>query len=96
MNIESIDINEIHADPANVRRHPERNLASIKASLARFGQQRPIVVDGNGVVRAGNGTLEAARQLGWTEINIPAQADHRPEVGQALADRQAGRRPDDL
>ena len=70
MNIESVDIHDIHANPANVRRHPERNLSAIKASLARFGQQRPILVDSNGVVRAGNGTLEAARELGWQTINI--------------------------
>jgi hypothetical protein len=37
-------------------------------SLRRFGQQKPIVVDKSGVVRAGNGTLEAARRLGWETI----------------------------
>lgn len=70
MQVETVDIHEIHADPANVRRHPERNLSAIKASLARFGQQRPILVDDKGIVRAGNGTLAAARELGWTEINV--------------------------
>jgi ParB-like chromosome segregation protein Spo0J len=43
-------------------------LAAIVASLRRFGQQKPIVVDCSGVVRAGNGTLEAAKQLGWETI----------------------------
>jgi len=57
-------------DPANVRKHGERNLDAIKASLARFGQQKPIVVDGDGIVRAGNGTLMAAKALGWDEIEI--------------------------
>ena len=70
MQVEWVPIDSVHADPANVRRHPERNLASIKASLARFGQQKPVVVDGQGIVRAGNGTLEAARALGWKEIAI--------------------------
>ncbi len=55
-------------DPANVRLHPERSIEAIKGSLARFGQQKPIVIDGSGVVVAGNGTLEAARRLGWTHI----------------------------
>lgn len=67
--IESLPIADLHEDPANVRRHPERNLAGIKASLARFGQQKPIVVDGNNIVRAGNGTLAAARELGWDRID---------------------------
>ncbi len=43
---------------------------AIKASLRRFGQQKPIVVDAKGIVLAGNGTLAAARELGWREIQI--------------------------
>jgi ParB family chromosome partitioning protein len=70
MNIESVPIASISPDPANARRHPARNIESIKSSLRRFGQQKPIVVDANNIVRAGNGTLEAARALGWTEVNI--------------------------
>jgi ParB-like chromosome segregation protein Spo0J len=70
MQIESVTIDSIHVDPSNVRTHPERNLATIKASLARFGQQKPIVIDANGIVRAGNGTLEAARALGWGSIDV--------------------------
>ena len=57
-------------DPRNARRHNARNLEAIKVSLGRFGQQKPIVVDGKGVVRAGNGTLEAAKSLGWTEVDV--------------------------
>ncbi|MFN0133412.1 MAG: site-specific DNA-methyltransferase [Phycisphaerales bacterium] len=58
----------ISADPANARIHDERSIEAIKASLQRFGQQKPIVIDPAGVVVAGNGTLEAARALGWTHI----------------------------
>jgi ParB family chromosome partitioning protein len=57
------------ADPANARRHPQRNIDAIMASLVRFGQQKPIVVDGKNIVRAGNGTLAAAKALGWTHLN---------------------------
>lgn len=70
MNIETVPIDSIQLDPANLRRHPERNLDAIKGSLARFGQQKPIVVDHRGIILAGNGTFSAARQLGWTEIKI--------------------------
>lgn len=55
-------------DPANVRVHDERNIEAIKASLARFGQQRPVVFDHDRVVVAGNGTLRAAKALGWTHV----------------------------
>jgi ParB-like chromosome segregation protein Spo0J len=70
MTIESVPIDSIHPDPANARRHSQRNLEAIKSSLARFGQQKPIVVDANNVVRAGNGTLAAAKALGWTHVGI--------------------------
>jgi DNA modification methylase len=70
MKAELVPIDSISLDPANLRRHPERNLSSIVASLKRFGQQRPILVDAAGIVRAGNGTLMAAKQLGYKEIEI--------------------------
>ena len=63
MKAASVNIDSIHIDPANLAHASgPGNLDTIKASLARFGQQKPIVVDGNGICRAGNGTLEAARR----------------------------------
>lgn len=70
MKLEKIAINELSLDPANVRKHDRRNLDAIKASLRKFGQQKPIVVDSRGIVLAGNGTLTAAQELGWSEIEI--------------------------
>ncbi len=65
----AVPIADLHPDPANARSHDERNLGAIQASLAKFGQRKPIVVQRSGmIVRAGNGTLAAARALGWTEI----------------------------
>lgn len=56
-------------DPNNARRHPERNMEAIMASLAEHGQVKPIVVREQGmIVMAGNGTMEAAKRLGWKEI----------------------------
>jgi ParB-like chromosome segregation protein Spo0J len=68
MDILRLPIADLHLDRANARRHPERNMDALMASLMRFGQQKPIVIDGNNVVRAGNGTLAAAKGLGWKEI----------------------------
>jgi hypothetical protein len=70
MNYQTIAIGDISLDPSNVRKHSRRNLDAIKASLRKFGQQKPIVVDAKGIVLAGNGTLTAAQELGWTEIQI--------------------------
>ncbi len=40
------------------------------ASLRRFGQQKPLVVTPQGAVIAGNGTLEAAKRLGWKKVQV--------------------------
>ena len=70
MKVESVPIATLSQDPANARKHDDKNLEAIKASLRRFGQQKPIVVDSSNVVRAGNGTLAAATALGWESINV--------------------------
>jgi ParB family transcriptional regulator, chromosome partitioning protein len=70
MIVETVAIDTLRPDPANARRHGERNLDAIVVSLRRFGQQKPIVVDSSGVVRAGNGQLAAAMELGWSHIKI--------------------------
>ena len=70
MKIEKISIDKLLLDPANARKHGKKNLDSIKGSLAKFGQQKPIVVNTDNVIVAGNGTLQAAKELGWKEINI--------------------------
>lgn len=65
----AIPIDSLHPDPANARTHNQRNLDTIAASLARFGQRAPIVVQKEGmVIRAGNGRFHAAKKLGWTHI----------------------------
>lgn len=68
--IELVAIESLTLDPVNARKHSSKNLESIKASLREFGQQKPIVVGPDGVVIAGNGTLEAAKSLGWKNIII--------------------------
>ena len=68
LSVQSLRVDALTLDKRNARKHDKRNIATIKESLLRFGQQKPIVVDSDGVVRAGNGTLEASRQLGWETI----------------------------
>jgi hypothetical protein len=64
----TVGIDKVLLDPANVRKHPERNLETIKASLSLHGQQTPIVIDKDWICRKGNGTVMAARALGWDTI----------------------------
>lgn len=68
MQVVSFPVETLVNDPRNVRRHDLRNIDSIVISLSRFGQQKPIVVTTENVVIAGNGTLQAARELGWETI----------------------------
>jgi ParB-like chromosome segregation protein Spo0J len=89
MQVEVLPLDALHVDPANVRRHPEPNINAIKASLARFGQQKPIVIDANNVVRAGNGTLLAARALGWETLEcVRTPLKGVEAVGYSLADNR--------
>ncbi len=64
----AVPIGQIHNDQDNVRKHPDQNLDAIKCSLEAFGQQKPIVIDKHHTCLAGNGTLLAARALGWTHL----------------------------
>jgi len=66
-NKKMVSVESLVFDPANARKHDERNIKAIMDSLERHGQRKPIVCYSNMVV-AGNGTLQAAKRLGWTEI----------------------------
>ena len=91
LRLESVLISSLSLDSTNARRHDSKNLASIEGSLSLFGQRKPIVVTGANVVVAGNGTLEAAKSLGWSEIDvvrIPADWSAEQVKAYALADNR--------
>ena len=89
MQIETRKISDLSSDPANARTHDDANIEAITASLRRFGQQKPIVIDSSGVVRAGNGTLEAARRLGWETIDaVTTKLQGSDAVAYAIADNK--------
>ena len=89
MQVETKDINSLTIDPANARQHDEAQIATIRASLEEFGQQKPIVVDKEGKVVAGNGTLQAAQEIGWQEIQVvTTELDGSKQVAFAIADNR--------
>jgi hypothetical protein len=67
---ERVRLDTLTQDPQNVRKHSERNMAAIAASLTRFGQQHPILVDANGVILAGNGRAAAMVEMGWEFCDV--------------------------
>lgn len=90
LKILNVAVGSLQPDPNNARTHDEKNLKAIMGSLKKFGQRKPIVVAGN-VVIAGNGTLEAAKQLGWEKIaitRVPADWDYDTARAYALADNR--------
>jgi DNA modification methylase len=90
--IESRKINNLTHDPRNARTHDDKNLKAIAASLDTFGQRKPIVVTVDGVILAGNGTVSAARTLGWETVDVvvaPADWDDATAKAFALADNRS-------
>ena len=85
-----VDIDELNFDPENARLHGAANIDAIKDSLTRWGQLKPVVIRREGmVVIAGNGTLRAARELGWRRIAANViEVDHLGAVGYGLADNR--------
>lgn len=85
-----IEISSLSLDPDNARLHPERNMEAIKQSLQMYGQVKPVVVRADKrIVVAGNGTMEAAIQLGWTRIAASiVEMDDITAAGYGLADNR--------
>lgn len=86
----AVPCDSIDYDPANARLHNDDNLSSIRGSLRSYGQRKPIVVNKRtGTVEAGNGTLQAARQLGWTHIAaVFVDDDPNTAAGFSLSDNR--------
>ena len=86
----AVSIDSIKNDPHNVRSHSERNINVIKKSLETYGQRKPIVVNQDGIIEAGNGMYQAARELGWTEVAaVMVKDDGDHAKGFALMDNQS-------
>lgn len=68
MDIKEVLISDLKLDPKNARKHNPKNLETVKYSLEKYGQQKNIVIDSAGNVVAGNGTVMAAKELGWSKL----------------------------
>ena len=87
---EKREIDSLKFDPKNARKHDNKNIDAIKGSLTKFGQQKPIVIDKNNVIVAGNGTVMAAKDLGWEHVNVViSELDSTHLKAYALADNKS-------
>lgn len=71
MNVQTVPLDSLHADPANANVHSEEDIREIMAKLATFGQVENLIVQAKTrKVIGGNGRLEAMRRLGWTHADV--------------------------
>lgn len=61
---------DLTPDPQNARRHNPRNVGMIERALGEVGAARSIVIDEDGVVLAGNATIEAAARVGIERVQV--------------------------
>lgn len=91
MKLENLQITQLKLDPNNARTHDNTNIEAIAGSLTQFGQRKPIVISQDNTVVAGNGTVTAAKTLGWEDIQavrVPADWDADRIKAFALADNR--------
>jgi hypothetical protein len=63
-------IGDLKPDRRNARKHNPRNIGMIASALQEVGAARSIVIDEDGNILAGNGTIEAAAQVGITRLQV--------------------------
>nr|DAH27233.1 MAG TPA: ParB protein [Caudoviricetes sp.] len=64
MNVTTMLISELKKPERNVRIHTEQQIKEFERSIKMFGQIRPIVVDENNVILAGNGLYDTLLKMG--------------------------------
>ena len=61
---------DLTVDPRNARKHTARNIGMVEKALSEVGAARSIVIDENGIVLAGNATIEAAARVGIERVQV--------------------------
>ena len=70
MNVVKMKLADLKRPERNVRMHTEKQLKEFERSVTMFGQIRPIVVDDNPVILAGNGLYETLLRMGREEADV--------------------------
>lgn len=87
----AVPIETLQRAPDNARRHADADLVALAESLRLHGQRKPVVAKREyrgmaNVLLAGNGTLAAARRLGWSYLAV-TWFDRSDDEAQAFAIR---------
>lgn len=70
MDIETVPLADLHPPPRNVRLHPEAQITELMRAVEMFGQTRPVVIDEDNTVWAGNGLVTALQRLGRKDAQV--------------------------
>jgi DNA modification methylase len=68
--IKHISVDELKAYERNPRKHPEKQIIQLMASVSEFGIAMPILLDTDSVIIAGAAVFEAAVRLGIKQVPI--------------------------
>jgi site-specific DNA-methyltransferase (adenine-specific) len=69
-NSQPTSIRDLTPDGRNARKRTNRSASLIQESLQRFGAARSIVIDEDGRILAGNGTVEGAKAAGIERLRV--------------------------
>jgi DNA modification methylase len=76
--VEQWAVERLTANPRNYRKHPEKQIERLRASLRRHGFQKPLVVKRDGVILAGHGMELAARAEGMATVPVHVYTGEKP------------------
>lgn len=90
MKIVKKQLSELKRPEKNIRLHTDKQLKEFKRSIEMFGQIRPIVIDENNVMLAGNGLYETLLMMGRKEADcyIVTGLDEKKKKKLMLADNR--------
>ena len=84
MDIIDIGINKIKPYSKNAKKHPQKQIDQVAASIKRFGWAQPLVIDKNSELIIGHARLEAAKKLGYKTIPVVRMENLSQEEVKAL------------
>jgi len=66
--VQRVGINDLIPYENNTKKHPEKQLKQLEASIQEFGFISPVLIDKDNNIIAGHGRVMAAKALGYTEV----------------------------
>jgi hypothetical protein len=82
--VELWDIDDISAYEFNNKKHPEKHIQSLVASIKVQGHLDPIAIDKAGVIISGHGRFEALKRLGKKKVAVRCLRDISDDQASAL------------